>query len=119
MELSSTTTLPRMRGSVVVDDNSIRDDINPRVRFFVFSAEPDRHQLIAVKGDPPLPAPPVVASPRALIGELFIEILGRIPTGREVQIASGILAPNGKMQPNGVEEFLWSLLVHPEFQYIY
>ena len=73
----------------------------------------------AAGGDPPLPAPPVVASPRALIGELFIEILGRIPTGREVQIASGILAPNGKMQPNGVEEFLWSLLVHPEFQYIY
>jgi uncharacterized protein DUF1549/uncharacterized protein DUF1553 len=109
----------RMRGSVVVDDNSIRDDINPRVRFFVFSAEPDRHQLMAVKGDPPLPTPPVVESPRTLIGELFLEILGRHPSVREVQVASSILAPNGKMQANGVEEFLWSLLLHPEFQYIY
>jgi hypothetical protein len=109
----------RIHGHAGVDDDSVRDDINPAVRFFVFSAEPDRHQLMAVTGDPPLPASPSDSSTRALIDDLFMRALCHKPSADEAAIARHMLAPNGKASVTGLEDLLWSLLMHPELQYIY
>ena len=108
----------RMHGHAVVDDESVRDDINPAVRFFVFTAEPDRHQLMAVTGDPPLPALRSDSN-RALIDDLFLRALSRKPNAEESEIARHMLAPDGKASVSGLEDLLWSLLMHPELQYIY
>jgi cytochrome c553 len=109
----------RMRGHSVVDDESVRDDINPAVRFFVFTTDPDRHQLMAVTGDPPAPALRFDSDPRALIDDLFLRALCRKPNAEEAEIARHILAPNGKASVSGLEDLLWSLLMHPEMQYVY
>lgn len=109
----------RMRGHFALDDSSNRADISPAVRGFVFAAEPDRHQLIAVSADPPLPAPPVLTQPDKLIDDLFLEALCRKPTTQEAQIARSLLAPQGKTSEAGLEDLLWCLLMLPETQYIY
>jgi cytochrome c553 len=109
----------RMQGSVAMDDGSVRDDINPKVRFFVFAAEPDQHQLLGVTGEAPVAPPPVASNPPVLIRELYLQLLGRAPAPRESQLASRMLAPSGKITASGLEDLLWSLLLHPEFQYIY
>jgi hypothetical protein len=108
-----------MRGHFALDDSSNRSDISPAVRGFVFAAEPDRHQLIAVSADPPLPAPPVLTQPDKLIDDLFLEALCRKPTTQEAQIARSLLAPQGKTSEAGLEDLLWCLLMLPETQYIY
>lgn len=109
----------RMRGRVAVDDSSVRSDINPAVRFFVFSSEPDRHQLVAVNGGPPLQALPPASNPGKLIEELYMRALCRQPRVEEAQLASQMLAPGGKTSVSGLEDLLWSLLMSPELQYIY
>lgn len=109
----------RMRGHVAVDDGSVRSDINPSVRFFVFSAEPDRQQLVAVSGKPPLPALPPASDPNALIDNLYMQALCRKPSPDEAKIARQLLGAGGKASAAGLEDLLWSLLMHPELQYIY
>lgn len=109
----------RLHGHVAVDDSSVRDDIMPAVRFFVFSAEPDRHQLVAVTGAPPAPAPPPESNPDSLINELFMQALCRNPRPEEDKVAHQLLAPGGKASVSGLEDVLWALLMHPELQYIY
>nr|MDQ2901186.1 DUF1549 domain-containing protein [Acidobacteriota bacterium] len=109
----------RMHGRVAVDDSSVKSDINPAVRFFVFSAEPDRRQLVAVTGGPPLRALPPTSDPNKLIDELFMRALCRKPRAEEAQLARRELAPSGKTSVSGLEDVLWSLLMHPELQYIY
>ncbi len=97
----------------------MRDDIKPAVRFFVFSAEPDRHQLVAVGGAPPVPAPPAESDPELLINNLFMQALCRKPRPEEFQVARQLLAPGGKTSVKGLEDLLWSVLMHPELQYIF
>ena len=106
----------RMRGHVAVDDNSVRSDINPSVRFFVFSAEPDRQQLMAVSGNPPLPR---ASNPNTLIDDLYLQALCRKPSTDEARIARQLLGSGAKASATGLEDLLWSLLMHPELQYIY
>ncbi|MDQ6706769.1 MAG: DUF1553 domain-containing protein, partial [Acidobacteriota bacterium] len=107
----------RMRGHVAVDDTSVRSDINPSVRFFVFAAEPDRQQLMAVSGTPPLPLPQ--SSPATLIDNLYVQALCRKPSADEARIARQMLGIGGKASATGLEDLLWSLLMNPELQYIY
>src|SRR5262245_13452938 len=45
----------RFQGSVGVDDNSLRSDVSPRVRLFVFAEKPDPRRLIKVGGSEPVP----------------------------------------------------------------
>ncbi len=109
----------RMHGSAAVSDESLRDDISPAVRFFIFSAEPDRQQLLAVTGNPPLPGLPSTSNPQALIDQLYLRALCRMPSAGESRIARALLAPDGKPSISGLEDLLWALLMHPEMQYIY
>lgn len=109
----------RIQGSVAVDEASVRNDVSPAVRFFIFTSEPDRHQLVAVTGEPPLPEGRPVADPNTLLANLFTEALCRPPTTKEMQIARQTLMPGGKVSAAGLEDVLWSILLHPELQYIY
>jgi hypothetical protein len=59
------------------------------------------------------------SDPRALIDNLFLRALCRKPSAEETEIARHILAPDGKASVSGLEDLLWSILLHPEMQYLY
>jgi mono/diheme cytochrome c family protein len=63
----------------------------------------------------------LLAAPAAakgdLIATLYEEALGRKPTGAELEIARALVGQ--PVQPAGVEDFLWTLTMLPEFQLIY
>jgi len=108
----------RMRGCVALDDRSISDDIEGAVRFFIFGAEPDRERLVRVSGVPPVPAPPQLASVDEAGQRFYLELFARKPNSEEARIVRKYFA-GGKLAPAALEDFLWSLLLHPEFQYLY
>ncbi len=109
----------RMRGRVLLDDSSIRDDIGPAVRAFIFSAEPDLQQLVAVSNPAPIATTRPALDPDTIVQNIFLQTLCRKPTQEEVRIALALLAPEGKASVKGLEDFLWSMLLHPEMQYVY
>ena len=105
--------LTRLTGSVGIDDNARGSDINPNVRFFVFTEKPDRDRLLRISGEPPAPIPPVIKDQTALIDRLFWAALSRGPNPQETAVAKEFLGKQG-----GLEDLLWSLVMHPEFQYV-
>jgi len=105
--------LTKLTGFVGVDDGSRGSDINPNVRFFVFTEKPDRDRLLRMSGEPPMPLPPVVKDQQQLIDRLFWAALSRGPNAQEVGVAREFLKKQG-----GLEDLLWSLAMHPEFQYV-
>jgi hypothetical protein len=105
--------LTRLTGSVGIDDKTRSSDINPNVRFFVFTEKPDRDRLLRISGEPPAPVPPVIKDQKALIDRLFLAALSRQPNPHEATIAKEFLTRQG-----GLEDLLWSLVMHPEFQYV-
>jgi hypothetical protein len=108
----------RMRGRVALDDRSLPDDIEGAVRFFVFGAEPDRERLVHVSGPPPVPVPPPLKSVDEAGHRLYLQLLARKPNSEEARIVKKYF-PGGKLAPAALEDFLWSLLLHSEFQYLY
>ena len=72
-------------------------------------------QMVAVTGPPPIPPPQAAGSPAQLIDGLFWQTLARAPSDSEKQVAQKILA-SGRI--SGVEDLLWSLLLHPEMQFL-
>jgi hypothetical protein len=100
--------LTRLTGSVGVDDGARSSDINPRVRFFVFKEKPDRERLLRVSGGPPAAAPEPERDRRKLTERLYWLALSRRANEREIAAAE-------KLQ---LEDFLWSLIMLPEFQYV-
>jgi hypothetical protein len=105
--------LTRLTGSVGIDDSTRGSDINPNVRFFIFTEKPDRERLLRVSGEPPAPLPPLIRDQTALIDRLFWAALSRQPNPKEAAVAREFLAKQG-----GLEDLLWSLAMHPEFQYV-
>jgi hypothetical protein len=105
--------LTRLKGSVGIDDGARGSDINPNVRFFVFSEKPDRDRLLRISGEPPTPLPLAIHDQGALIDRLFWSALSRGPDEREALVAREFLAKQG-----GLEDLIWSLIMHPEFQYV-
>jgi hypothetical protein len=105
--------LTRLTGSVGIDDDARSSDINPNVRFFVFTEKPDRDRLLRISGEPPAPMPPVIKDQPALIDRLFLAALSRKPDPEEASVAKEFLSKQG-----GLEDLLWSLAMHPEFQYV-
>jgi hypothetical protein len=108
----------RIRGRVALDDRSTTDDIEGAVRFFIFGAEPDRERLVRVLGTPPVPAPPQLASVEDAGQRLYLQLFARTPNSREARIVKNYFE-RGKLSPAALEDLLWSLLLHPEFQYLY
>jgi len=108
----------RMRGRVALDDRSLPDDIQGAVRFFIFGAEPDRERLVRVSGPPPVPAPPPLASVDEAGRRLYLQLFARKPNSQEARIVKKYFG-GGKLAPAALEDLLWSLLLHPESQYLY
>ena len=108
----------RMRGSVALDPRSLPSDIEGSVRFFVFGAEPDAERLVRVAGPPPVPPAPVLASVDETIPRLYRQLLAREPNPDERNLVRKYFR-GGRLEPAALEDFLWSLLLHPEFQYLY
>lgn len=107
----------RLRGSVYLDERAQAADIEGAVRFFVFAAEPDPEQLVRVAGAPPVDAPARLTSVKEAIHRLYPALLARAPDREEVRIARTYFG--ARLNPAALEDFLWSLLLHPEFQYLY
>lgn len=106
----------RFRAIVGIDESSQRSDISPKVRFFLFSAPPDKNQLVRVDGDPPVAFPPSKLSPDRLVARLYRHAFGRDPQVRERRIALEFFKP--LLNSGGLEDLLWSIFLSPEFQYI-
>jgi hypothetical protein len=108
----------RIRGRVALDDRSTTDDIEGAVRFFIFGAEPDRERLVRVAGPAPLPASPPFKTVDEAGQRLYLQLFARKPNSQEVGIVKKYFAGGG-LAPAALEDLLWSLLLHPEFQYLY
>ncbi len=111
----------RMRGRVVLDDRSVTDEIEGAVRFFVFGGEPDAGRLVRAAGEasPEGIAPPARLASVSDAGERFyLQLFARKPNPDEERIVKNYFA-GGKLAPAPLEDLLWSLLLHPEFQYLY
>ncbi len=106
----------RFHATVGVDKSSVRDDIGPRVRFFVFSEEPDPDQLVRVKPETPVPAPNSPHTTEGLIKLLYRSALSRDPDPGELRAAREFLSP--KPTRDGLQDLLWSVFMSPEFQFI-
>ncbi len=110
--------LKRLTGEAGVDDGARSSDINANVRFFVFTEKPDLERLLRVSGDAPTALPAPSRDPKVLIGRLFWEALSRRPNPREAVVATKLLVKDGKVTQGGLEDLIWSLIMHPEFQYV-
>jgi hypothetical protein len=107
--------LKRLTGAVGIDDGARSSDINPNVRFFVFTEKPDLERLLRVSGEPPTALPKPSHDAKVLIDQLFWEALSRRPNPREAATAAKLL---GNVTQGGLEDLIWSLIMHPEFQYV-
>jgi hypothetical protein len=107
-----------MRGRVALDDRSRTDDIEGAVRFFIFATEPDAEQMLRVTGAPPVPEPAPLASVNDAAQRLYLQLFARKPNSREAGLVRNYFA-GGKLAPAALEDLLWSLLLDPEFQYLY
>ncbi len=107
-----------LRATSWISEDSRASDINATVRFFAFGAEPDRTRLVRVTGDSPWPAPPYLSNAAQAIEYLWQSLLSRQPNSQEKQLAAALF-PNGELRREGVEDLIWSLMMHPEFQYIW
>jgi hypothetical protein len=105
-----------LRAKVWISDASKASDINTSVRFFAFGSEPDRSRLVKVAGESPWPVAPRLSSVDQTIDYFWRGLLSRHPSEAE-QAAARKLFPNVKLQREGTEDLLWSLLMHPEFQF--
>jgi hypothetical protein len=56
------------------------------------------------------------AGPEAFADHLFRHALSRAPTGAERAALADVLG--AKLEPRGVEDALWMVVLHPEFQYV-
>ena len=103
----------RFRASVAVDEASLRPETTGKVRFLVFTEEPDSAHLVRVAEGSPTPAPARLTG-NALVARLFRHMLSREPGPAESRRAAELL----KEGAEGLEDLLWILFLSPEFQLI-
>jgi hypothetical protein len=111
----------RFQGSVGVDETCLRSDVNPRVRFFVFTEKPDPRRLVKVSGAEPVPFETRKVTPDALVLDVYQRLLSRNPTADEQAVARRFLTSSGEgreISSDGLEDLLWALCLSPEFQFI-
>ena len=108
----------RLKGRLVLDDAGQESDVGASVRLFIFAQQPDHQQLVKVTGNRPVDAPAAVTDRDAIIRYCYRAILARDPNNDELKIAKQYLG-KAKPDPAALEDLLWSLLLHPESQYIW
>jgi hypothetical protein len=100
-------------------DIATDSEVNPAVRFFLFEEAPRPGRLIRVQGGLPQPRPQVPATADALVRRVYRHALSREPLAEELQTARAMsVDAKGRLSPEGVEDFLWTILLSPEFQYL-
>ncbi len=110
----------RIRGTVAMDDRSRADDIGGAVRFFLFPTQPDGERLVKVEGQPPVPFPATVTSADGAVRQMYLSLFGREPSPEETRIARQFFGATSRpLQPAALQDFLWSMMLHPDFQYLY
>jgi hypothetical protein len=60
----------------------------------------------------------VLTSVDEAIPRLYRQLLAREPNPDERNLVKQYFK-GGRLEPAALEDFLWSLLLHPEFQYLY
>ena len=115
----------QFRGSVDVDNAraEVGSTLNPQLRFFIFDAEPNMNRLLPPFPGMPLPGP---AASQLRHAPSSITSSGRrsaarrrLPNGRWRKRRSPILPHRGRSSADAVADFLWAVLMKPEFQLIY
>jgi hypothetical protein len=107
----------RFQATLALNEASRASDVSAAVRVFVYTAEPDRQQLVALQGEPPVPRPSLAGlGADAITRRLFRHALARDPAPRELAVARQVLG--APVKPAGLEDLLWMVLMSPEFQYI-
>jgi hypothetical protein len=107
-----------LHATVWISDASKASEINTSVRFFVFASEPDRQRLVRLAPGAPTAPPPPLKNVDETITRFWRQVLSRDPKPEERDEAAKLF-PNAQLTREGVEDLLWSLLMHPEFQYIW
>jgi mono/diheme cytochrome c family protein len=109
----------RLRAKALIDPESEKSEINPAVRFFVFTEKPEMDRLIRIEGQPPVARPRTEWTPETLVDRLYSHLLSRSPTSEEKTLATRMLAGDGsRVSTEGLEDLLWAMLMSPEFQFI-
>ncbi|MBL8210889.1 MAG: DUF1549 domain-containing protein [Bryobacterales bacterium] len=103
----------RFGATVAVDAVSQRSETTGKVRFLLFTEEPDRSRLLRVAEGSPAARPPRLMGD-ALVTRLFRHALCRDPQLGERRTAAGLVAQGA----DGLEDLLWILFLSPEFQLI-
>ncbi len=114
----------RLRGVLWIENPAadVGSTLDPQLRFYVFSEEPNMDRLRPPSPGTPLPAAPVVSTPAQAVDRVFRYALGRAPTLGERRAAERALvdpARPGRVSPEGLADLLWAVMMTPEFQFIY
>ena len=91
-------------------------------RFLIFDREPDMDRLVPPAPGTPMPLPPRLAEQRQVVDWVFWYGLGRAASDEERVIAERALrdpARSGHVSAEGLADLLWSIVMKPEFQFIW
>jgi hypothetical protein len=91
-------------------------------RFLIFGTEPDIDRLVPPAPETPLPAGPRLSTAAEIVDRVYWYALGRAPAADERAIAVDALAdPSrpGHVSAEGLADFLWAVMMKPEFQLIF
>ena len=105
----------RLTGVATIETRSLKDDINPRIRLFIFKEEPNMERLVPVAAESPVPFPGPLQTSSQVVDRVFQYALGRAPSRRERAAAENSLK---ELSPGPVADLLWAVLMKPEFQLI-
>ena len=112
----------RFRGAAGIENREITADLNPRLRFFVFTQEPNMERLTPVVPETPVAPGPTLKTASAAIDRVFWYALGRAASPAEraaaVKALDDPVAP-GRPSLEGLADLLWAIMMKPEFQLIY
>ena len=108
----------RFQATVGVDLKSIQSDINPHLRFFVFTEKPDMEQLVRASEEVPVAPPAGPFTEDTLTTRIFRHALSRDATPHERILARELLAKSGQLSSDGLADLIWAVILQPEFQLI-
>ncbi len=112
----------RLRGTVGLENTDVGATLQPQIKFYIFTAEPDLERLVPPAPGTPLPGPAPLTTASAVVDRIFWYALARAPSPEERAIAEETVkdsAEGGRLAPTGVADLLWAVLMKPEFQLIY
>lgn len=106
----------RLHAVAEVTTESKISEIGPAIRYFIFDREPDPKRMIRIEKGTPVEMHHKRFTPERLVSVIYRHALQRDPTAAERTVASEILGK--ELTVDATEDFLWMILMSPEFQYI-